>query len=667
MKITDKIVEQIYAGWLGKAVGIRYGAPVEMWSAEQIAEKFAGKEGYFVDYRDFAADDDSNGPIFFYKGFADCPDSKNVTSAEIGEGWLNYAPYLHGFYWWGGYGVSTEHTAYLNMTRGILPPRSGSMLQNGKLMAEQIGGQIFSDVWGLIYPGEYVAAADLAEKASRVSHDGNGVYGGRFVAACISAAFTAKSVGEILRAALSTIPEESDYAKMTKELLRIYREGGTQAECFAYIRKRYWKEDFGGNCHIIPNAAIMVMAMLYGEGNFEKTLKIANYSGFDTDCNVGNLGAIFGVFCGLDSIGEKWLRPVNDTTLCSSVLGASNIVDIPTFAKRLAAKAVELSGEKYEGRYELNAKDMDFDFAFPQSTHGFRSKTGILENVGGGLRLCDGGPSETFIKTYYGKEDLHDNRYDPCFSPVAVPGNTLYAEVECGKGNARLFYRDRHTGKVVCSESGSGKLSLKIDADREALVDRVGILSDGETILRRFKITGNADYRVNFSREYVEDYSLEHKEVSQCTYFKGLWTLEEGCLFGRCCDEGELYTSLPMRDYTLQTRMTLCLGDCAGVLVRVQGAARSYGVVFTQGEMRLVKKSRGKRELLASAVCPYRAGEAFEVRVRAQGDRRSAEACGAALEYTDKGGYSQGCIGALVLNGSVLKIEYFDVKETGGI
>ena len=57
MKITDKIVEQIYAGWLGKAVGIRYGAPVEMWSAEQIAEKFAGKEGYFVDYRDFAADE----------------------------------------------------------------------------------------------------------------------------------------------------------------------------------------------------------------------------------------------------------------------------------------------------------------------------------------------------------------------------------------------------------------------------------------------------------------------------------------------------------------------------------------------------------------------------------------------------------------------------------
>ena len=729
MKITDKIVEQIYAGWLGKAIGIRYGAPVEMWTAEQIDEKYAGEEGYFVDYRDFAADDDSNGPVFFYRGFLDCPDLKNVTAEQIGEGWLNYAPYRHGFYWWGGYGVSTEHTAYLNMTRGIHPPRSGSMLQNGKLMAEQIGGQIFSDIWGLVYPGEPCAAADLAEKASRVSHDGNGVYGGRFVAACIASAFTASGIEEILSSALSTIPFDCDYAKMARDIIRFHGEENSQKECFEYIRRHYWKDKFGGNCHIIPNAAIMVMSLLYGEGDFERTLKIANYSGFDTDCNAGNLGTILGVFCGLEKIGQKWRLPVNDTTLCSSVLGASNIVDIPTLSKSIASAAVELSGESYDGRYALRrenvcdcdknirekaadcgnivgarnsstvrdletrsfppakdfntryfptAKGCDFDFTLPGSTHGFRAEGASLENIGGKLWIKAETQTQVYIKTYYGKSDLHDNRYDPCFSPVVVPGNTLYAKVKAKGGKVRLFYRDRHTGEIFCSRVGESVLSLKIDAGREMLVDRVGLLIEGEACIERFGVFGGADYRIDFSREYIEDYSLEHKEVSGCTYFKGLWTLEEGSLFGRCFDEGELYTSLPLRDFTLKAELTLCLGDAAGILFRVQGASRSYGIFFGDGEMRLVKKRVAKRdrgealspsvtrETLAAVACPYRIGSPIELSVRVSGGRIEAEACGVRLEYADRDSYSEGCIGAAVLDGSVVKINYFDVNETGG-
>ena len=72
---------------------------------------------------------------------------------------LNYAPYEHEFFWWGGYGVSTEHTAYLNLRNGIPAPQSGSMAQNGSTMAEQIGGQIFSDTWGLVNPGNPERAA----------------------------------------------------------------------------------------------------------------------------------------------------------------------------------------------------------------------------------------------------------------------------------------------------------------------------------------------------------------------------------------------------------------------------------------------------------------------------------------------------------------------------
>lgn len=124
--------------------------------------------------------------------------------------------------------------------------------------------------------------------------------------------------------------------------------------------------------------------------------------------------------------------------------------------------------------------------------------------------------------------------------------------------------------------------------------------------------------------------------------------------------------------------MTLCLGDAAGILFRVQGASRSYGIFFGDGEMRLVKKRVAKRdrgealspsmtrETLAAVACPYRIGSPIELSVRVSGGRIEAEVCGVRLEYADRDSYLEGCIGAAVLDGSVVKINYFDVNETGG-
>lgn len=115
-------------------------------------------------YKNFAADDDSNGPLFFIRALEDCKDLNNFSSHEVANALLNYAPYEHGFFWWGGYGISTEHTAYLNLRNGITAPRSGSVEQNGSTMAEQIGGQIFIDSWGLVSPGNPEQAAKLASR-----------------------------------------------------------------------------------------------------------------------------------------------------------------------------------------------------------------------------------------------------------------------------------------------------------------------------------------------------------------------------------------------------------------------------------------------------------------------------------------------------------------------
>lgn len=78
-------------------------------------------EGYLVDYRDFAADDDSNGPIFLLRALEDSQKWEDLTAQDVADALSNYAPREHGFFWWGGYGVSTEHTAYLNLQNGNIP------------------------------------------------------------------------------------------------------------------------------------------------------------------------------------------------------------------------------------------------------------------------------------------------------------------------------------------------------------------------------------------------------------------------------------------------------------------------------------------------------------------------------------------------------------------
>lgn len=666
--LTEKDLEKIYFGWLGKMIGIRYGAPVEMWESEEIIKQYGGKDGYFADYNDFAADDDSNGPIFFFRALEECKDFSKYGHEDIANCWRNYVPYEHGFYWWGGYGVSEEHTAYLNLQKGIEPPASGSIAQNGKVLAEQIGGQIFSDVWGLVSPYDYREAARLAEIAARVSHDGVAVDGGRFIAALISAAFLAESVNELLEAALSVIPQTSPYAEIVRDIMKFFSSGKSAEECFAYIRKHYWKDRFGGNCHILPNAAIIVYSLLYGGGDFIKTLKIANYSGFDTDCNVGNLGTVMGVFTQLQGVDyDRWIAPLRDTALCSSVLGYDNIVNLPTFVYRIFRTACDMRGQKYEGRYADRVygdlREWELDFRLPRSVSGMRGENASVKNGGGELEIVpEGAESAAYYKTYYGKHDLFDNRYDPAFSPVAYRGQIIRASYKAEGGAAvRLFYEDANSGTRNYSEEGATE--LKIEGAREIFVSKIGLAVKGDGIVRLRSLSwkGKVDYVIDFSKEYMEEYALQHREVRGCTYYRGVWELEEGELTGRCLENGELFTGKPLGEFEFQTRVTCVKGDTFGVLFGVQGAGRQTRLLFADHAVRLVDYEYGEK-ILAQAPVALKEGGCADIAVDVKNGVVSVVIDGQKA-FDCIHGVRRGCVGAYVGNGSVVRFNRFSIKE----
>ena len=193
MPLPTDTLDRIYAGFLGKAIGVRLGAPVEptIWTWDRIDKTYGEITGYLRDFKNFAADDDTNGPVYFIRALRDF--GLDPSPQDVGRTWLNYAAEQHGMFWWGGYGISTEHTAFANLQSGVPAPESGSIARNGAVIAEQIGGQIFVDSWGWVCPGDPARAADLAARAASVSHDGNGLYGARFVAAAIAKAFVAET------------------------------------------------------------------------------------------------------------------------------------------------------------------------------------------------------------------------------------------------------------------------------------------------------------------------------------------------------------------------------------------------------------------------------------------------------------------------------------------
>lgn len=83
MKLPENYMERVYSGWLGKVIGIRLGAAVEGWSYERIQNVFGELWEYPAQYKNFAADDDSNGPMFFIRSLEDCKDPAELFRQDV--------------------------------------------------------------------------------------------------------------------------------------------------------------------------------------------------------------------------------------------------------------------------------------------------------------------------------------------------------------------------------------------------------------------------------------------------------------------------------------------------------------------------------------------------------------------------------------------------------
>ncbi|MFE1439609.1 ADP-ribosylglycohydrolase family protein [Streptomyces sp. NPDC058739] len=320
------LADRVHGGWLGRIAGNMLGKPVEqgeVWTRARI-DRYLGDAGALplTDYlpepvsaEDAAAlrpewrrcvrgrihgscrDDDVDYAILGLHllerhGFA-------FSTEQVGDLWLLSLPYLQTF--------TAERVAYRNLANGLRPPLTATY---DNPYQDWIGALIRADIHGWTCPGEPHRAAALARRDAVLSHTGNGVYGAMWAAALIAAAFTAGTVRDALEEALAVIPGGCRLARIVRRVASLHESGLSWEQTVATVAE----ETAGlGWIHTVPNAAVITAGLLYGEGDFTRTLALTVRGGLDTDSNGATAGSVAGVLTGAHDIPSQWTDPLEDT------------------------------------------------------------------------------------------------------------------------------------------------------------------------------------------------------------------------------------------------------------------------------------------------------------------------------------------------------------------
>ena len=677
MTIPTDYTERVYAGVLGKLIGVYLGRPFEGWSYEMLSERF-GEVNYYVheelDVPLIVTDDDISGTFTFLRALPDYGNRREITPAQIGQSWLNYIVEGRTILWWGGMGNSTEHTAFMRLKEGVPAPISGSSALNGQVVAEQIGAQIFIDGWAMVAPGDPGLAAELARKAASVSHDGVAIHGAQVLAAMEAQAFVESDIDRLIDTGLSVIPADSLIRTMIDRIREWHAAHGDDWRATRHnIAANYGYDKYGGNCHMVPNHALIIHALLHGNDDFQKSLMIVNTSGWDTDCNSGNVGCLLGIKNGLAGIesGADFRGPVADRLYLPTADGGRAVTDAATESIRVANVGRALAQEPVLAPKD----DARYHFELPGSVQGFMPDespdsrgTLRLENVAGhstkgsrSLALHFSGvaagrvaraATHTFIPSNEVADYFEQRGYALLASPSLYPGQTVTAELEADAGNGRaveasLFLRrystqdDRLTlvhGPWCIFEPGARHtFTWTLDGLGNEPIAEVGVAissserTQGAVYLDYLTWAGEPeaafsrpDAPVDRSGPTLAPLMWRRAWVNGVDSYDSRWPEAFRIVQNR--GRGLLMTGTrEWRDYAVQSEVTLHLCAAAGIAARVQGMRRYYALLLCRdaagnGVARLVRALDGDT-VLAEASFAWAYGETRTFSLRVAGSR----------------------------------------------
>ena len=340
---VEQYIDKMKAGWVGQMAGVGWGAPTEFHCQGVVMpeDKVPQWEPKLINQ--FEQDD-----IYVEMTFLRTLELHGF-GVSIRQAGIDFAN--SGYSLW-----HANRGGRDNLRIGIAPPDSGHPQFNKH--ADDIDYQIEADYAGLISPGMPNVPIQLGEIFGRLMNYGDGLYGGQFVGGMYAEAFFEEDVVKVVEAGLRCIPPQSQYYECISDVLRWYREYPNDwAKTWQLVNEKYHlnpqcrrfsctgpEGEFNIDAKI--NGAYIVMGLLYGGGDPDKTIVIAMRCGQDSDCNPSNAGGILFTTIGFTNLPEKFSSALDPTGKFSHTP-----YDFPTVigvCEKLARQAVVNCGGKIE-------------------------------------------------------------------------------------------------------------------------------------------------------------------------------------------------------------------------------------------------------------------------------------------------------------------------------
>lgn len=321
---ADDYLDRLKGMWLGELMGNYAGRAREgsiargglnyvvNWTDANHIDPNSNSKDYVFRDATWDGDDDT---CFEYVYMNVLQSDADPTSAQIGQVWATHLP-DPSFY------IANRQGRHLIST-GLVPPATGSINRNVHWYA--IDSQITTESLGAIAPGMIQRASDLAGRFGSVTNDGFALHAAQYYAAMYSAAVTESNVVNLVAIGQQMVPTTSRTWQIVQDVRSWYQQDladgnldwrATQSLAYDRYyaasngRYRWWYESSA-------NTAMTTLALLYGQGDLQKTVEIAVQAGFDADCNPATAGGLVGLMKGYSNLSADFLSRAGTQYLAS--------------------------------------------------------------------------------------------------------------------------------------------------------------------------------------------------------------------------------------------------------------------------------------------------------------------------------------------------------------
>ena len=311
----SELRDKIAAAWIGQMIGNIYGLPhenkyINAPGPETWPYGYTKNLDKLKKYNGAFSDDDTDVEYMYLLQMQEF--GPEPTYAQLRNAWMYH---IRDRVW------LANRAALGLMHFGYTPPYTGNKDLNPHWY--QIDPQLINEIWAYTAPGMVNYAASKSEWAARITSDDWGTEPTIFYGAMYSAAFFEKDINKLIETGIKALPENGRFTATAKEMIALHAKYPTDWKAAWHEMAQKYYIDEPNMTKTIWNAnlngACAVLAMLYGQGDFQRTLDLSCAMGFDADNQAATVAGLMGIINGLKGLPENlylpvegWEKPFND-------------------------------------------------------------------------------------------------------------------------------------------------------------------------------------------------------------------------------------------------------------------------------------------------------------------------------------------------------------------